>query len=405
MSEMIAGGNEPMSTPELDLKPQTSGPAKVTADQQISNVRAEAASENERMKQALDGLKAGKKPAAINAEVYGDGAKAPAAKTPGGKAPASTPAPTPAKDAKTKGEPPKQASDEEPNERGLTAKELTALKRGKIDPDADVWKSVPASNLKAIARQMAESQSAADRAYQEARKGKDPTAPEVEGEEPPAEPGEEEEVTPPPAASKQQQPSQDPGNRQSRFAIDEATRTAFEDIGGTALAEPVAKAFGAFEGHVEQQLNAHLAPVTAVMHGLLQMIESMHFDSGIESLKQQAGFGQLDDAQTTAIREKAEHLLRASTKPLPEYNLRDAVAEAARVLYQPNVQQTAQQALMDRRTKALASSAYKGTTRAGPTAGKQLTGAALNQAVLDISRSQGVSYSEARRLLDDGAAV
>lgn len=398
MSEAVAAssGNDP-ATPSGT--PATA-PAAEAAGTGNQATQTPANTQRDQYRSAIDRLQKGETAAQINATL----AKG-----------AATPKTSPAAQATTataKAPPAAQASAAEADTRGLTAPELNALKRGGMT-DEDI-KTFPATNLKSWARKLQTSQSNADREYQAAKQGKQPgSAPaaatgamaQANGQQAPAagDPAAEEQ-----AAGESDPATQEPGNRELMSTgefftplppMDAATRKTLVDYGG----EEYAKQMEASQQHAFQHFTKSMAPVIRALNGMAGMMEESHWTAAMADLKAQPGYENLTDEQKTSVREKASHLLRASDQPLTKYGMREAAAEAARVVLNVNVQQNAQAALLKQRETSLNGQPDKGSQRTTPSVTK-LDGRGLTREVARLMGT-GLSAGDARKKLEADGVV
>ena len=246
---------------------------------------------------------------------------------------------------------------------GLSDAEFNALKRGKVDPA--LLSAVPASNRKALARNLMQSQGEADRAYQATRGGQQPAA--ADGQSPDDATSDPDLATGPEGADAKAETSTtartdaDSGPTQfgQTFALSDADYGTLADFGGEEFADGMKGVIGKMSQHAGQQHQQ----MTGLVGYLLERVEQADFDAGLGQLSATPGFAKLGDAEKQALRSQAELLVRSHQGPFGSFTLRDAVPQAAASLFQTNISQATQAQLLQRRGQSLLGSPDRGGQR------------------------------------------
>ena len=273
---------------------------------------------------------------------------------------------------------------------GLTEKELNALRRGKFD--LGLLKHMPVANRKAIAANMSASQAEADRQYQAAKRGEDPSASapaaRADADQNDATPTEQDVATGAGAdgtGAKTAVPAgQAPADASAfgqPFSFSDADYATLAEIGGDEFAAVTKQATEGLAGHMQAQIQ----PLLSLVSYAMQRFENQDFQDALGDLKKQPGFDAIPDADHPKLREKAGLLVRAAGDP-SSYSLKDAVRDAAASLYSTNLHQTAQAKLLQRRAASLDGSPERGGTLADR-GGRPTSEAAFMRSVLSNMRS------------------
>jgi hypothetical protein len=295
---------------------------------------------------------------------------------------------------------------------GADSKDLSALRRAKLLPDADTWKTMPVSTRKALAasarsvlqargkmsqqlgqqrQQQQAGQQQADDTDQNFDEDLAPT-----GEEEDAAVDEETDGTiEPPQPRPQrgvraqtQQPAARPGKASPTPAsLDDVVKPLADLIGPEAV-EPV-KAFLASQQRAlaqQRQENQKLATFQQQqLQGMAEQIFKPQEREAFKELAKDAG-NPLPPQRQEEVLANAVHFFGASANGNEPITWKEAVMRAGRSILSPDIQQQAQAKLLERRNQSLKNSPARGT---GPTRPHR-------------ARSPQERDSEAWRLLEAG---
>lgn len=348
-------------------------------------------------REVVDRLGKGESPHTIRQDWQTRQPAAPAnGKTPpaGKSAPAqpNSPANTPAQDHS---KPDGAAAPAEENY-GLSEKELNAIKRHG-GSDVTYLALMPLTNRKAIAKRAGEAIAEADRTFQSQRQAtaagenqakptdsQEATPGKTDGTATPAEPGK-------PAA---QQAAPEP-SLFAPFKISEARSQTLHELGGKAAVESLTGLAQEIDAHVSGQLGQ----VMKLVNFTLERFERTDFADALDALKKQPGLENLTEDQVKQLRDEARTLIVAKGDPM-SYGWKNAVPIAAAGLFQQNVQQAAQAALLQSRTNSLQAAPDKGDQRVAQP-GRPMNQAqrtkAIGQYMID---HPGVQPGDAARAVD-----
>lgn len=349
-------------------------------------------------REVIDRLGKGESPQAIRKDLHSRTTDAPA----NGAQPAAN---TPVQSASAVAVPPPSPSQPDASAGakdetyGLTDKELNAIKRQ--TKDLSFLAMMPISNRKAIAKWHADTAAEADRRFQQASQGKNPDGTPIDQANPttsqeatpgtkdgnatPAEPGK-------PAA---QQAAPDSAALFAPFKVSEARSTALNELGGKAAVDAMSGLADDITAHVSGQV----AQVMKLVSFTLERFERTDFSEALDALKKQPGLENLNEEQVKQLRDEARNLIVAKGDPM-SYGWKNAVPIAAAGLFQQNVQQAAQAALLQSRQQSLNAAPDKGDQRVAQTA-RPMTMAQRTKAIGQYMQAHpGVEPRDAAKAVD-----
>jgi hypothetical protein len=266
-----------------------------------------------------------------------------------------TPAPTPAAEQAPSNPQPAEPAGTADDTLGLSDKQVQALRRAHAwDPDN--LRTFPLSNLKAYANKLAESQSQADREYQQRRQqaGNKPGEGQPAGSTAEADAGKDSAE-----AQKAQQDGQPPQTQPLRFSEQDISQFLVENSSfkldpkesealALDLGDEGVKAVNMLVGKHQQAMAAAMAktymqlqaPLVNAIGQVLGWKEQSEWTAGMTQLRQQPGYAKMDAPTETAFRKAVVEHVRS--KGDPNYRFEQAIPEVAQRFFKVDPRLAAQ---------------------------------------------------------------